>query len=105
MYTTNALFSKSAFSVISGEPKVYEGQGGSEDLVLVNFCGNCSSTMWTATPSRPDIIVIKVGILDGDVLEKLTPKMEMFTTRKPSWVKSVDGAIQFENEYSAPPSE
>jgi len=59
--------------------------------------------MWTTTPSMPDIIVIKVGILDGDAFERIAPKAETFTARKPSWLKSVDGAAQFPETY-APPS-
>ena len=104
-YSTNAVFPKSAFTIVSGEPKVYETKGGSGNPAFVNFCGNCSSTMWTATPLRPDKVIIKVGILDGDVLEKLAPKAETFTSRKPSWVKSVDGAGQFEEGFPAPPSQ
>ena len=84
---------------------MYETKGGSGNPAFVNFCGNCSSTMWTATPLRPDKVIIKVGILDGDVLEKLAPKAETFTSRKPSWVKSVDGAGQFEEGFPAPPSQ
>jgi len=101
-YSTNAIFPKSAFTIVSGEPKVYEAKGGSGNPVFTNFCGNCSATMWTATPLRPDMVIIKAGILDGDALEKLAPKVEMFTSRKPSWLKSVDGAGQFEE---APPSQ
>ena len=84
---------------------MYESKGGSGNPAFVNFCANCSSTMWTATPLRPDMIIIKAGILDGDVLEKLAPKVETFTSRKPSWVKSVNGAGQFEKGFPAPTSE
>jgi hypothetical protein len=101
---TNAVFSKSVFTIVSGEPKVYEAEGGSGKHVSVNFCGNCSATMWTAPPYLKDIIVIKAGILDGDVFEKLTPKGEVFTSRGPSWMKCVDGAVQFEDAFPAPQS-
>ena len=51
-------------------------------------------------------VAIKAGILDDDdALEKLAPKAEMFTSRKPGWVKSVDGAGQFEEGFQAPPSQ
>lgn len=101
MFSTNAVFAKSAFTIISGEPKVYEAKGGSGNPVSVNSCGNCCTTMWTLTPLRPDIVIIKVGILDGDAPQKLAPKVETFTSRKPSWLKSVDGAGQFENGFPA----
>jgi hypothetical protein len=69
----------------------------------MNFCGDCCSMMWTASPARPDHVVIKAGSLDGDALEKLKPKVEVFTSRKPSWVKSLDRAVQVENFTPAPP--
>jgi hypothetical protein len=46
-------------------------------------------------------VIIKAGILEGDALEKLAPKLEMFTSTKPSWVKSVDRVEQFEKEFPA----
>ncbi|OBT41442.1 hypothetical protein VE00_08085 [Pseudogymnoascus sp. WSF 3629] len=104
-YSTNAIFPKSAFTIVSGEPKVYEAEGGSGNPAYVHFCGNCSSTMWTLTPLRTDMVVVKVGILDGDAMEKLAPKAETFTSRKPSWLGCVDGATQFENWYPKPPSQ
>lgn len=55
--------------------------------------------MWTKTPLRTDIIVIKMGILDGDAMDKLMPTLETFTSRKPGWVKSIDGAAQCEEGY------
>lgn len=61
--------------------------------------------MWTLTPLRTDIVVVKVGVLDGNVLEKLVLKVETFTSRKPSWMKSVDGAAQFENGFLRSPSQ
>jgi hypothetical protein len=50
----------------------------------------------------PHIIVIKVGILDGDALDRISPKVETFTARKPAWLKHVDGAAQMEEGYVAP---
>lgn len=55
--------------------------------------------LFTTLLSKPDITVVKVGVLDGDVLEKLTPKAEIFTSRMPGWLKSVDGAAQFEEAF------
>lgn len=78
---------------------MYEIKGGSGNPAFVHFCGNCGSTMWTKSPLGPNMIVVKVGVLDGDVLDKLAPKAEVFTSRKPSWVKSVDGAGQFEESF------
>lgn len=53
----------------------------------------------------PEIIVIKVGTLDGDALERIAPKLETFTSRRAGWVKSVEGAGQLKEAYSAPPEQ
>jgi hypothetical protein len=79
---------------------VFEAKGGSGNPAYVNFCSNCGSTL---TPMRTEIVVVKMGILDGDAFEKLTPKVESFTSRRPSWVNCVDGATQFENGFPKPP--
>lgn len=60
--------------------------------------------MWTTTPLRTDIIVVKVGVLNGDALERLVPAVESFTSRKPSWVKCLDGTVQYEEGFQAKPS-
>jgi hypothetical protein len=48
---------------------------------------------------RPDLIVIKAGIMDDDGLAKFTPGAESFTSRKPGWIKNVEGAMQFEEAF------
>jgi hypothetical protein len=57
--------------------------------------------MWTETPVRPDLIIIKAGIIDDGGLAKFTPSSESFTCRKPGWVKEVEGATQFKEAYTA----
>lgn len=101
MFSTNAVFQKSNFKLVAGELATYEQTGGSEKPAFVGFCGKCSSTMCTTSPTMPDMIVIKVGILDDDACERIVPKAETFTSRKPFWLKSVDGTAQFAETYQA----
>jgi len=104
-YSTNFVWSKSDFKVVVGEPKVYEKVGGSGNPVYKQFCGTCGCPMWTSQPALPDMIVIKAGILDDGALAKLAPVAETFTSRKPGWVKSVEGTAQFAETYPTPPSQ
>jgi hypothetical protein len=90
---------KSGFKIVSGEPTTYETKGGSGNLALRKFCGICSSTMWTETATLPDLIIIKAGIMDDGGLAKFTPGSESFTSRKPGWVKDVEGAMQFQEKF------
>ncbi|KAF2104994.1 hypothetical protein NA57DRAFT_71189 [Rhizodiscina lignyota] len=104
-YSTNWVVPRSAFKIVSGEPTTYKVTGGSGNPALRQFCGTCSSTMWTETSMRPDIIVIKVGVMDDGGLAKFTPGIETFTSRKPGWVKEVEGATQFEESFPIQPQQ
>jgi len=95
----------SEFKIVSGEPTTYETKGGSGNPVFRKFCGTCSSTMWTETASHPDIVVIKTGIMDGGGLAQFTPSTETFTSRKPGWLKEVEGATQFKESYPVQPQQ
>jgi len=55
--------------------------------------------MWTETPLRPDVVIIKTGIVDDGGLEKFTPVTETFLSRKPAWVKTLDGTKQFQEAF------
>jgi hypothetical protein len=61
--------------------------------------------MWTETAMLPDIVVIKAGVMDDGALAKFTPGSESFTSRKPAWVKNVEGARQFEESYPVQPQQ
>lgn len=100
-YSTNWAIPKSGFKIISGEPTTYEVKGGSGNTAFRKFCGICSSTMWTEGTIAPDLIIIKAGVMDNGGLAKFTPGAESFTSRKPGWVKNVDGAVQFEESFKA----
>jgi hypothetical protein len=78
-------------------------KGGSGNPVQRKFCGVCSSTTWTEGVMFPDIVVVKAGIMDDGAIAKFTPGSESFTSRKPAWLKEVEGAMQFKESYPAPP--
>ena len=48
---------------------------------------------------RPDVVIIKTGIVDDGGLEKFTPVTETFLSRKPAWVKTLDGTKQFQEAF------
>ncbi|MCJ1388707.1 hypothetical protein MMC18_001556 [Xylographa bjoerkii] len=100
-YSTNFIWPQSAFKLVAGEPTVYEKVGGSGHPVRKLFCGTCGCQMWTRPSARPEIVVVKAGVLEGGALAKRAPAAEMFTSRKPGWVASVEGAAQFAETYSA----
>jgi hypothetical protein len=103
VYSTNWVVAKSAFKIVSGEPTTYEVMGGSGHPAFRKFCGTCSSTILTESARRTDLVVIKAGIMDDGGLAKFTPTSESFTSRKPGWLKEVDGAMQFEESFPDQP--
>ena len=61
--------------------------------------------MWTESALRPDLVIVKAGIMDDGLLGKFTPGSESFTSRKPGWVKEVEGAMQFQESYPVQPQQ
>ena len=67
------------------------------------FCGNCGCALFTRPMSlKGEKSFIKTGILDtapgfqgSSPLDQLKPTAEIFTKDRPSYVKAVDGADQF----------
>ena len=77
------------------------GDSGIESTL--KFCGDCGSALWTEWPGRPDLRILKAGVLDDDGVfesESMKPKVEQFTTRRPTWLCRVDGALQIDGQQS-----
>ncbi|MCJ1417354.1 hypothetical protein MMC32_003697 [Xylographa parallela] len=104
-YSTNFIWSKSDFKIVVGEPKVYEKISDSGNPVWKQFCGTCGCPMWTRSSVLPDMVVIKAGILEDGALAKFAPAVETFTSRKPGWINSVEGAAQFAKMPPRPSSQ
>ena len=57
--------------------------------------------MYFIPEAFPGIVVVRAGILDQgdgeeDPLEIFKPKVEAFTSKRASWLKGVEGCVQFE---------
>jgi hypothetical protein len=61
--------------------------------------------MWTESAIVPDLVIIKAGIIDDGGLAKFVPGVESFVSRKPGWVKSVEGARQCQESFEAQPQQ
>ena len=100
-FSTNWIMPRSGFNLVSGEPKTWETAGGSGMPALRKFCGTCSSLLWIESAKFPEIVVVKVGVLDDGAIAKFVPTTEAFTSRKPGWLGCVEGAQQFEEMWHA----
>ena len=101
LFSINAAIPASDFQLDSGTTKTCPITGDSGRKSAIHFCSDCGSALWTEWSERPDLKILKAGILDGEgVLETddLTPKVEQFTSRRPRWLCAVDGAVQIEGQ-------
>lgn len=97
LFSMNASVPASAFQLKSGKPKTSKLIGDSGTESTMNFCGDCGSPLWMDYGPRPDLKILKAGILDGNEVmetEGLRPQVEQFTSRRPSWMCPVAGGEQ-----------
>ncbi|KAJ4401440.1 hypothetical protein N0V82_010869, partial [Gnomoniopsis sp. IMI 355080] len=119
-HSTNLVVPTATFSLTKGTPKEYRhSDNDSGNPVILSFCGDCGSTVWSRTSTYGDTTVIKAGTLDeggesdddeegGDghqqqqKQQKLLdvearPLIELFVRTRPGWVTAVEGAVQVED--------
>ncbi|KAK3670737.1 hypothetical protein LTR78_009429 [Recurvomyces mirabilis] len=98
-FSINAVVPATAFHLEKGTPKSFQSPGDPATTATLNFCGDCGSALWVASPKIPELRILKAGILDGDDaldLEVMKPSMEAFTKRRAPWLCAVNGAAQLE---------
>ncbi len=78
---------------ITGKPKVYQDSDTDSGATIQRaFCGNCGSPIYGASPNRPGMRVVRLGLF----VEIPKPSKEVYCRSRPSWNKPTDGATQFD---------
>ncbi|KAI1755112.1 Mss4-like protein [Xylaria castorea] len=67
----------------------------SGDVLKRSFCGKCGSPVRVQPASRPDMLVVPVGIIDGDKAA-FKPDMEFYCRGRADWVGAIEDAKTFE---------
>jgi hypothetical protein len=102
VFSLNAIVHESAFHLLSGTPKSRDVKGDTGVISTLNFCGDCGSALWFDYPPRPDLRVVKAGLIDDEEdFQALTPVSEQFTKRRPRWLCPANGAAQFTGQQDA----
>ncbi len=80
-YATNANVATDDFKFISGEDNLtaYESTPGQ----LKSFCKTCGSPIMSQQISKPDIIRIRLGTIESDIVER--PGAHIFVDSKANW--------------------
>ncbi|KAI9053850.1 hypothetical protein LZ554_002797 [Drepanopeziza brunnea f. sp. 'monogermtubi'] len=92
-YSNNVMIGEDKFKV-QGTTKEYSKIADSGNKITSYFCPDCGTTVYRAGASFPNAVIIKVGILDGDWVEKNPPKGELYAAKRLKWVAAVEGAAQ-----------
>ncbi|KAL9046713.1 MAG: hypothetical protein Q9206_007011, partial [Seirophora lacunosa] len=86
IFSTNILTPVSAFTLVSGNPKIKGKSTLKGNTMTSYFCGDCGTTLWRESS----------GVEEG-VLEEVSsdpPKIEFFSDRRAPWLAAVEGAQQ-----------
>ncbi len=75
----NTVVPSSAYTITSGQPKVYEDTADSGNMLYRAFCPDCGSSLYSQREKNPEMMIVKVGSLDNSDGMKLIMNI---------WVKS-----------------
>ncbi|KAI1744252.1 glutathione-dependent formaldehyde-activating, GFA [Xylaria scruposa] len=74
----------------------------SGDVLNRSFCGKCGSPVRAQTGKRPDVLVVPVGIIDGDKAD-FKPELEFYCRGRADWVDPIENTQTFEAMPTAYP--
>jgi len=85
-FVTNAPVRLKYFRLVSGSDSVseYESSPGKKRC----FCRNCGSPLWSRRESEPDIVRIRLGLLDSDPERR--PLGHVWVSEKATWFEITD---------------
>ena len=91
-FGTYALVKATDFRIVSGADRItrYRSSPG----VLRTFCSRCGSTLQWLRESKPDIVDIALGVIDGD--PGVRPSSHIYVGSKAPWHDITDGLPQYE---------
>ena len=92
-FSTIIIIKRTTFK-LEGETTVFEDVGTSGLRVGRRGCARCGSPLTTEPNVTPDMMFVKAGGIDNN--EWFKPAMELFVTRRRSWVAPVPGIPQFD---------
>lgn len=69
----------------SGPIRQSNTQGGSGQVAVRNFCGECGSLLFGTPQAAPDMVTIYAGSLDDPTL--FQPSAALFVSQRPSWAR------------------
>ena len=87
-FATCLLMKESAVRLTTGEPRQFEVETDSGNLLTRLFCGNCGSQLFSKIAHYPRLRVVKAGTLDDP--SWLKPEMHIWTSSTQPWLRLDD---------------
>jgi hypothetical protein len=97
--TVNVVFPAAALS-IEGELTDYVSVADSGSRMHRRFCPACGTSLFSASETRPDLVVVRVGALDDR--ESFAPAATIWTRSAPGWACIDPSLPQIEGQSPAP---
>ena len=77
---------------VEGELSTYTYAGGSELSLHVNFCGMCSTKIFTQPDVLEGMIYVPAGLLRDQI--EFKPKVEIWAGTRPSWTNKPECLVE-----------
>jgi hypothetical protein len=96
-YNTALVLESDGFRVVRGEENVtaYESSKGK----FRTFCRTCGTPIYTYMLSKPEIVIIRAGVLDDATGVK--PQMHIWVKAKAPWHEILDDLQQYQEGFVA----
>ncbi|KAI1202380.1 Mss4-like protein [Nemania serpens] len=95
-----AVYGTEQVTITESEPSVLanykDASPESGEILTRSFCGKCGSSVSSQPKSNTDILVVPVGIVDGDKTS-FNPESEFYCKRRADWVPAIEDTKTFES--------
>jgi hypothetical protein len=98
--SVNAVLPSAAFTITHGTPKRYSARADSGRLLHRYFCGDCGSPIYSQRDTRPDLVVVRAGVLDDAGDMKITANI--WTKSARPWAHIDPASEQHPGQPDAP---
>jgi len=98
-FRTNVPAPREAFSLRTGEPKIYVKTAESGAKRAQSFCPECGTPIYSAAVSEPQTFNIRVGTVRQRA--ELRPKTQGWCRSALDWVTDLDSVTQFDKQRAS----
>jgi len=98
-YRTSVPAAKDAFTILTGQPKIYIKTAESGAKRAQGFCADCGTQLYATTAENPQVYNIRVGT--SRQRAQLKPKAQGWCRSQLEWVMDLSGIPRFEKQRSS----